>query len=119
MGVDDRLAFELVAVNSTSFFLLRSAEWCAAISEGVPNGCAIDRSVRDMLVRGSDETTRAVPVSGIQATTRFPSPGAASDDGDVYVSITDGATPGLWRIPAGGGAAQLLSSAQYSRLTVA
>ncbi|MEG8034068.1 hypothetical protein QP157_01685 [Sphingomonas sp. LR61] len=42
--VDDRLAFELVATNSTSFFLLRSAEWCAAISEGSrPDAPSIDR----------------------------------------------------------------------------
>ncbi|WP_185002597.1 fibronectin type III domain-containing protein [Curtobacterium sp. PhB170] len=116
--VDDRFAFELVAANSTSFFLLRSAQWCAAISEGSPNGCNIDRAVHDMLVRDADEMTRAVSVSGVQLTTRFPFPGAAAEDGVVYVDIADGATPGLWRIPAGGGAAQQLSTAQFTRLTV-
>lgn len=117
--IEPRLAFEYGAANADGFSLLQSAEWCAAPAEypTSPTGCKVDRTIPDKLVVGAGGTS-TVPVSGLTAGSRGPNVGAAADDGDVFVDIDSGPSAGLWRVPASGGAAQQLSSAQYSRLLV-
>lgn len=117
--IEPRLAFEYGAANAEGFSLLQSAEWCAAPAEYPTShtGCKVDRSIPDKLVVGA-EGTSTVPVTGLTAGSRGPNTGAAADDGDVFVDVDSGPSAGLWRVPASGGAAQQLSSAQYSRLLV-
>ncbi|MBF4605613.1 fibronectin type III domain-containing protein [Curtobacterium sp. VKM Ac-2884] len=117
--IEPRLAFEYAAANADGFSLLQSAEWCSAPAEypTSPAGCKVDRTIPDKLVVGSGGKS-TVAVSGITAGSRGPNTGAASDDGDVFVNVDSGPSAGLWRVPASGGAAQQLSSAQYSRLLV-
>lgn len=117
--IEPRLAFEYGAANADGFSLLQSAEWCAAPAEYPTShtGCKVDRTIPDKLVVGAGGTS-TVAVSGITAGSRGPNTGAASDDGDVFVDVDSGPSAGLWRVPASGGAAQQLSSAQYSRLLV-
>lgn len=117
--VGTHLAFEYAATNSGTFSLLQSAEWCTSPAEyGTPGGCAIDRSVPNMLVLGANGSSKTVPVSGITAGSRGANIGAATESGDVYVDIDQAPTAGLWRVPAAGGAAQQVSAAQFTRLLV-
>ncbi|ROQ17427.1 MULTISPECIES: fibronectin type III domain-containing protein [unclassified Curtobacterium] len=116
--IEPRIAFEYAAVNSTDLTILQSAQWCAAISEGSPGGCHVDRTLTHQFVRNASGATTERTTSGITANGRAPYVGATDAQGDVFVAIDGGATPGLWRVPASGGAAQQLSSAQYSRLLV-
>ncbi len=114
--IADRLAFEIGATTDDGFVLLESKQWCAYPAD-VPKPCAIDRSFSDEIVR-SGTTTTTYAVSGITATDRGLNAGVTDDAGAVFASIPDGPTPGLWRIPAGGGQAQQLATAPYSRLSV-
>lgn len=118
-GVEPRLAFEYAAANADGFSLLQSAGWCAAPAEYPIShtGCNVDRSVPEKLVVGPGGTS-TTPVSGLTAGSRGPNTGAADAHGDVFVDVDSGPTPGLWRVPAEGGAVQQLSAAQYSRLSV-
>jgi hypothetical protein len=116
--VAPRLAFEYAATNSGSFSILQSAEWCTSPAEYGPTGCAINRSIPDMLVRGADGSSKTLPVTGITAGSRGANLGAATESGDVWIDIDQGPTPGLWRVPAAGGAAQQVSAAQFTRLLV-
>lgn len=118
--IADRTAFEAGAVSPDGFVLLESAQWCTYPSELPisPTGCDIDRSFSDAVVRAGSTTTD-VPVTGIVSASRNLVIGAVDSDGDVFVDITGGSTPGLWRVPAGGGAAQQVSTAQFSRLVAA
>jgi hypothetical protein len=113
-----KLAFQYGATNSDGFRLAQSAEWCPTPSEYRPHGCDVDRSITTTVVRAADGTTTTVPVTGVTAGTRGPETGAADDAGDVYLDVDSGPTPGLWRLPADGGAAQQLVCAQFSRLLV-
>ncbi|TCL87329.1 fibronectin type III domain protein [Curtobacterium sp. PhB142] len=117
--IEPRLAFEYAAANADGFSLLQSAEWCSAPAEypTSPAGCKVDRTIPDKLVVGTGGKS-TVAVSGITAGSRGANTGAASDDGDVFANVDSGPSAGLWRVPASGGAAQQLSSAQYSRLLV-
>lgn len=112
--LSDRTAFEIGALTRDGFALVESKQWCAAPAE-YPKPCAIDRSFSDELVRSGTITT-AETVTGITAVDRAPVFGAADDAGDVFADIPAGPTPGLWRLPAGGGAAQQLSADQFTRL---
>ncbi|QSB24317.1 hypothetical protein [Curtobacterium sp. 24E2] len=85
---------------------------------GSPGGCHVDRTLTHQFVRNASGATTERTTSGITANGRAPYVGATDAQGDVFVAIDGGATPGLWRVPASGGAAQQLSSAQYSRLLV-
>ncbi|KQS14796.1 hypothetical protein ASG04_02955 [Curtobacterium sp. Leaf183] len=113
----DRLAFEIGALSKDGFVLVESKQWCAAPAE-YPTPCAIDRSFSDELVR-SGTTTTTHAVSGITAEDRGPVFGVTDSAGDLFADIPGGATPGLWRVPAGGGAAQQLSVNQFTRLLAA
>ena len=117
--IEPRNAFEYAAANADGFSLLQSAEFCPAPAEypTSPTGCKIDRGIPDKLVVGSGGTS-TVPVTGLTAGSRGEHLGAASADGDVFVSIESGPSVGLWKVPAAGGAAQQLDVAQYSRLLV-
>lgn len=115
--IEPRYAFEYAAANADGFSLLQSAQFCPAPSEYRPGGCTIDRGIPDKLVVGSGGTS-TVPVTGLTAGSRGEHLGAASADGDVFVSIDSGPSVGLWKVPAAGGAAQQLDAAQYSRLLV-
>lgn len=115
--IEPRYAFEYAAANADGFSLLQSAEFCPAPSEYRPGGCTIDRGIPDKLVVGSGGTS-TVPVTGLTAGSGGEHLGAASADGDVFVSIDRGPSVGLWLVPAAGGAAQQLDAAQYSRLLV-
>ncbi|MGN8050902.1 fibronectin type III domain-containing protein [Curtobacterium sp. 22159] len=118
VSAEPKLAFEYGAVGDDTFSLLQSAGWCTSPAEYSPAGCGADRSVTSLVVRSADGTTVTKAVSGLTAGSRGANVGAADDDGDVFVDIDSGPTPGLWRVPAAGGAAERLSSAQYSRLLV-
>lgn len=113
----DRTAFEIGALSKDGFVLVESKQWCAAPAE-YPTPCAIDRSFSDELVRAGTTTTDHA-VTGITAVDRSPVFGATDSDGDVFADIPSGPTPGLWRIPAGGGAAQSISTSQFTRLLTA
>ncbi|MBT1541076.1 fibronectin type III domain-containing protein [Curtobacterium flaccumfaciens pv. flaccumfaciens] len=115
--IEPRYAFDYAAANADGFSLLQSAQFCPAPSEYRPGGCTIDRGIPDKLVVGSGGTS-TVPVTGLTAGSRGEHLGAASADGDVFVSIESGPSVGLWKVPAAGGAAQRLDVAQYSRLLV-
>ncbi|ROS76057.1 fibronectin type III domain protein [Curtobacterium sp. PhB130] len=117
--IGTHIAFEYAATNSGTFSLLQSAEWCTSPAEyGTPGGCAIDRSIPNMLVLGSTGSSKTVPVSGITAGSRGANIGAATESGDVYIDIDQAPTAGLWRVPAAGGPAQQVSAAQFTRLLV-
>ncbi|MCJ1714371.1 fibronectin type III domain-containing protein [Curtobacterium sp. VKM Ac-2922] len=115
--LSDRTAFEIGAVSKDGFVLVESKQWCAAPAE-YPTPCAIDRSFSDELVRSGTTTTK-YPVTGITAVDRSPVFGVTDDAGDLFGDIPAGPTPGLWRLPAGGGAAQQLSADQFTRLVAA
>jgi hypothetical protein len=117
-SAEPKLAFEYGATNTAGFRLLQSAEWCTSPAEYTPTGCGVDRSITTMVVRAADGTSSTVPVSGVTAGNRGANVGAADEDGDVFFDVGTGATPGLWRVPAAGGAAQQLAGTQYSRLLV-
>lgn len=112
--LSDRVAFEIGALSRNGFVLVESKQWCAAPAE-YPTPCAIDRSFSDELVRSGTTTTK-YSVSGITAEDRAPVFGATDAAGDLFADIPGGATPGLWRVPAGGGAARQLSVKQFTRL---
>lgn len=119
VSAEPKLAFEYGAVNGDTFSLLQSREWCTSPAEYGPTGCAIDRTIPDVLVRSADGTTVTKPVTGLTAGNRGSNVGAADETGDVFIVIDSGPTAGLWRVPAAGGAAQQLSSsAQQGRLLV-
>lgn len=117
-SAEPKLAFEYGATNSAGFRLAQSAAWCPTPSEYTPTGCGVDRSITTTVVRAADGTTTTVPVSGVTAGNRGANVGAADEAGDVFIDVDSGPTPGLWRLPAAGGAAQQLASAQFSRLLV-
>lgn|GEM_PF-2045581 len=117
VSAEPRLAFEYGATNSSSFRLLQSKEWCTSPAEN-SGQCSVDRSIPSLLVRALDGTTSSVPVSGLTAGSRGSNVGAADEAGDVFIDVDQAPTAGLWRVPAAGGAAQQLSTAQFSRLLV-
>lgn len=117
VSAEPRLAFEYGATNSSSFRLLQSREWCTSPAEN-SGQCSVDRSIPSLLVRALDGTTSSVPVSGLTAGSRGSNVGAADEAGDVFIDVDRAPTAGLWRVPAAGGAAQQLSTAQFSRLLV-
>jgi hypothetical protein len=118
VSAEPRLAFEYGAVNGETFSLLQSKEWCTTPSEYTPTGCGVDRRITDLVVRAADATTVKKTVTGLTAGGRGANVGASDRAGDVFVDIDSGPSAGLWRVPAAGGAAQRLSSAQYSNLLV-
>jgi hypothetical protein len=115
---EPRTAYQYAAVNSTHLTQLQSAEWCPAASEGSPTGCHVDQTLTHLVTRDAAGTLTEHAMSGPTANGRGAFVGAADEAGDVFVVIDGGPTPGLWRVGAGGGAAEQLSSAQYSRLLV-
>ncbi|MBF4612993.1 fibronectin type III domain-containing protein [Curtobacterium sp. VKM Ac-1376] len=115
---EPRTAYQYAAVNSTHFSQLQSAEWCPAASEGSPAGCHVDQTLTHLVTRDAAGTLTEHTMSGATANGRGAFVGAADEAGDVFVVIDGGPTPGLWRVGADGGAAEQLSSAQYSRLLV-
>ncbi|PZF26707.1 hypothetical protein DEJ35_15390 [Curtobacterium sp. MCPF17_051] len=115
---EPRTAFQYAAVNSTHLTQLQSAEWCPSASEGSPKGCHVDQTLTHLVARDAAGTLSEHTMSGPTANGRGAFVGAADEDGDVFVVIDGGPTPGLWRVGADGGAAEQLSSAQYSRLQV-
>ncbi|WP_267420046.1 MULTISPECIES: fibronectin type III domain-containing protein [unclassified Curtobacterium] len=118
--IEPRIAFQYAAVNSSAFFLLQSKEWCTAPAESSVSqvGCHVDRSIPDVLKITAGGAATTAPVTGVTAGSRGPWIGAADTAGDVFFNVDTGPTPGLWRVPAGGGAAQQLNSGQISRLLV-
>jgi len=110
-------AFEYGATNSTSLRLLRSAGWCTQADE-LSGTCDIDRSLATELVVGRDGTRQTVPVSGITAGSRGSHVGVATEAGDVFIDVDRAPSAGLWSVPAAGGAAQQVSTAQFTRLLV-
>ncbi|WP_420369965.1 fibronectin type III domain-containing protein [Curtobacterium sp. L1-20] len=118
VAAEPRLAFEYAATNGETFSLLQSKQWCTTPSEYTPTGCGVDRSVTDLVVRSADGTTVTRSVTGLTAGTRGANLGASDRAGDVFADVDSGPSAGLWRVPAGGGAAQRLSSGQFSRLLV-
>ena len=113
-----RLGFEFAATNSRSFVLAQSAGWCAAPSDASPTGCTADKTISTLLTRNADGTTAERATSGVKAQGRGVYVGAADEAGDLFFDVSAGATPGLWRLSATGGAAQQLSTAQFTRLLV-
>lgn len=113
-----RYAYQYAAVNSTHFSLVQSQEWCPAVSEGSPGGCHVDKTLTHLVTRDAAGTTTELTTSGATANGRGSFVGAADEAGDVFLDIDGGPTPGLWRVPAGGGPAEQLSAVQYSRLVV-
>jgi len=113
--VDTRLAYQYSATNDSSLVLGQSAEWCAAIAEQwPPNPCVADHTVTHLWSQDASGATKDVATSGVLARPNGLWLGAADTAGDLFVD----AESGLWRIPAAGGAAQRLSTAQWSRLLV-
>ncbi len=113
--VSTRLAYQFSATNGDSLLLGQSAGWCPAISEADPfHPCTADHAVAHLFVRSTDGSTQDLPVTGgPKVWTNGFYPSAADSAGDLFVD----ADSGLWRIPAGGGAAQQLATGQFDRLT--
>ena len=118
VSAEPRLAFEYGATNGETFSLLQSKEWCTSPAEYRPPGCGVDKSIVDLVVRSAGGTTVTKHVTGLTAGDRGANVGASDRAGDVFADIAGGPSAGLWRVPAAGGAAQQLSSAQYSSLLV-
>lgn len=110
-------SFGTAATNATRFTLLQSAGWCNQ-ADDVAGTCTADRSITTEHVVSAGGAQQTLPVSGVTAGSRRSFTGAASDDGAVFTVIDQGPTPGLWRVPSGGGVAQQLSTAQFTRLLV-
>lgn len=110
-------SFGTAATNSTRFALLQSAGWCNQAADAAGT-CTADRSITSELVASANGLQSSLPVSGLTAGSRTSYVGASSDAGAVFTTIDQGPTQGLWRVPAGGGAAQQLSTEQFTRLFV-
>lgn len=117
MRLEQQDTFEYGAANSTSFRLLRSADWCSQADE-LAGTCDVDRTLASELVFGADGTQRTLPVTGATAGSRGTHVGAATETGDLFLDIDRAPSAGLWRVPAAGGAAQQVSTAQFTRLLV-
>lgn len=115
---ESRLAFDHAAVNDRSFVLAQSAEWCAAPAEARPGGCGVDKTLTHLLTRDASGATTERTTSGVVSPGRGVHIGAADTEGDLFVAIGSGPTPGLWRLPADGGAAQRLSDGWFPTLLV-
>jgi len=106
------------AVNQDSLILGQSAEWCAAIAESSPiKTCVADHTVTHLLAADASGRVTDTVTSGLQVPSNGVWLGAADTAGDLFVDATE-RTPGLWRVPAAGGAAQRLSGGQFTRLLV-
>jgi len=113
--VQTRLAYQYSATNDDSLVLGQSGQWCPALSEESPvNPCVVDHTVTHLWSRTATGVTKDVATSGVLVRSNGLWLGAADRAGDLFVD----AASGLWRIPAGGGPAQALSTAQWSRLLV-
>jgi hypothetical protein len=110
-------SFGTAATNATRFALLQSVGWCNQAAD-VAGTCTADRSITTERVTSADGALQTLPVSGVTAGSRRSFTGAASSDGAVFTVIDQAPTPGLWRVPPGGGVAQQLSTAQFTRLLV-
>lgn len=116
--VKSRIGFEYAATNDRALLLAKSAEWCAAPSEGSPAGCTADKTITTVVARAADGTITERATSGATAQGRGVYVGAADAAGDLFFDISAGTTPGLWRVAAAGGAAVRLSDGQFTRLLV-
>lgn len=113
--VDTRLAYQYSATNDDSLVLGQSGQWCPALSEESPiNPCVVDHTVTHLWSQNASGVTKDVATSGVLARSNGLWIGAADTAGDLFVD----ADSGLWRIPATGGPAKQLSTAQWSRLLV-
>lgn len=92
---EPRTAFQYAAVNSTHLTQLQSAEWCPSASEGSPKGCHVDQTLTHLVARDAAGTLSEHTMSGPTANGRGAFVGAADEDGDVFVVIDGGPTPGL------------------------
>jgi hypothetical protein len=117
LGVPTR--YQYSAANQDALVLGQSAGWCPAISESSPvNPCVADHTVTNLVsVDGSGTVTTGPATSGLQVPSNGIFVGAADTAGDLFVNAPE-RTPGLWRVPATGGAAQQLSTGQSTRLLV-
>ncbi|WP_181429195.1 fibronectin type III domain-containing protein [Curtobacterium sp. MCSS17_008] len=113
-----RLAFDHAAVNDRSFVLAQSAEWCAAPAENRPGGCGVDKTLADLVTRDAAGGTTEQTTSGVASPGRGVHIGAADAEGDLFLAVGSGATPGLWRLSADGGPAQQLATGWYPTLLV-
>jgi len=118
VSAEPRLAFDHAAVNDRSFVLAQSAEWCAAPSEARPGGCGVDKTLTHLVARDASGATTERTTSGVASPGRGVHIGAADAEGDLFLAVGTGTTPGLWRLSADGGPAQQLATGWYPTLLV-
>ena len=117
--VTTKTAYQYSAVDQDSLVLGQSGAWCPVLGEQSPvNPCRADHTVTQLLTRDASGTVRTSPTTGLQVPSNGLWLGVADSAGDLFVDAPSGGTPGLWRVPGAGGAAQRLSDAQHSRLLV-
>ncbi len=116
-SVSAPVRYQYSAVNQDALVLGQSAGWCAAIAEASPiNPCVADHTVTTLLEQDSTgAVTKSPATSGLQVPSNGLYLGVADTAGDLFVNAPE-RTPGLWRVPATGGAAQQLSTGQSTRL---
>lgn len=111
--------YQFSAANQDSLVLGQSAGWCAALSEASPiNPCVADHTVTHLLrADASGKATDSATSGTLQVDSNGLYLGAADTAGDLFVDA-ETRTPGLWRIPADGGATTRLATGQFTRLLV-
>lgn len=113
-----KVAFDYAGTNSRGLLIGQSEGWCAAPSDAQPGGCKADKTISTVTTRTAGGASAVRTSKGVCAEGRGLHLGAADATGDLFVDVASGSTPGLWRLPAAGGAAQKLSAGQFTRLLV-
>ena len=104
--------------QTTRYRALEDAWLRAAPADARPGGCAVDKSLAHLVSRDASGTTVERTTSGVTAEGRGVHIGAADAEGDLFFVVGSGSTPGLWRLPAAGGAAEQVAPGYFPTLLV-
>jgi hypothetical protein len=112
---------ELGATYQGGFVEVHDARYCSGTSSPATRCTQAEFAITTRLSVAPDGTQTSIPASGfeIQALGQNATePGAADDAGDLLVVVASGDTPGLWLVPAAGGAAKRVDAGQFTQLQV-
>ena len=119
--VNGKLLDENGAAYQGGFVEVHDAAFCSFTGAPSTRCTQAQYAVTTRTAVAADGTLSSVPASGFEIgslATGVDHVGAADAAGDLVVDVPGGDTPGLWLVPAAGGAATRIDPGQFSQLQV-
>jgi hypothetical protein len=119
--VDGTLLDENGAAYQGGFVEVHDAAFCSTTGNPALRCTQAQFAITTRTSVAPDGTKTDLPASGFELgsfTTGVDHVGAVDDAGDLLATVPGGDTPGLWLVPASGGAAKLVDAGQFTQLRV-